>query len=76
MKRVHGLDVLKRPCGGTRKVTSYVTDPEKIREGLEQLGLSGEAPKMVKARRPAQEEIFDRTPDSDGVDPPSPDHAA
>jgi len=76
MKRVHGIDVLKCPCGGTRKVMSYVTDPEKIREGLERLGLSGGAPKIAKARRPAQEEIFDQTPDSDGVDPPSPDHVA
>ena len=57
-------------------MTSDVTDPEKIREGLEQLGLSGEAPKIAKARRPEQEEIFDRTPDGDGVDPPSPDYAA
>ena len=57
-------------------MTSDVTDPENIREGLEQLGLSGEAPKIAKARRPAQEEIFDRTPDGDGVDPPSPDYAA
>jgi hypothetical protein len=63
MKRVHGIDVLKCPCGGTRRVTSYLTDPEKIREGLEQLGLSGEAPKIAEARRPAQEEIIDRTPD-------------
>ena len=76
MKRVHRIDVLKCPCGGTRKVKSYVTDPEKIREGLEKLGLRGEAPKIAKARRPAQEEIFDRTPDSDGLDPPSPDYAA
>ena len=43
MKRVHGIDVLRCPCGGTRKVMSYVTDPETIREGLERLGLSGEA---------------------------------
>jgi hypothetical protein len=76
MKRVHGIDVLKCPCGGTRKEIGYVTDPEKTREGLEQLGLRGGAPKIAKARRPAQEEIFDRTPDSDGVDPPSPDDAA
>jgi hypothetical protein len=64
------------PCGGTRKVVRCLTDLEKIREGLERLGLSGEAPKIAKARRPAQEEIFDRPPDSDGVDPPSPDYAA
>jgi len=53
-------------------VTSYVTDAEMIREGLERLGLSGEAPKSAKVRRPPQEETFERTPDSDGVDPPSP----
>jgi hypothetical protein len=76
MKRVHGTDVLRCPCGGTQKVIGYDTDPEKIRQGLEQLGLSGEAPKIAKARRPAQEEIFDRTPDSDGVAPPSPDYVA
>jgi len=76
MKRVHKVDVQKCPCGGKRKVVGYVTDREKIREGLERMGLSGEAPKIAKARRPAQEEIFDRTPDSDGVDPPSPDDAA
>jgi hypothetical protein len=52
----------------------YLTDPEKIREGLERLGLTGEVPKIAKAERPEQEEISDRTPDSDGVDPPSPDH--
>ena len=85
MKRVHKIDVLKCPCGGRRRFVGYVTKPDKIREGLEELGLSCEAPKIAKpvpsqsvegARGPAQEEIFDRTPDSDGVDPPSPDYAA
>jgi hypothetical protein len=76
MKRVHGIEVLKCRFGGTRKATSCLTDPEKIREGLERPGLSGEAPKIAKARRPAQEEIFDRTPDRDGVEPPPPDDAA
>ena len=76
MKRVHKIDVLKCPCGGRRRFVGYVTEPEKIREGLEELGLWSEAPEIAKARRPAQEEFFDRTPDSDGVDPPSPDYAA
>ena len=76
MKRVHKIDVLQCPCGGKRKVTRYVTRPEKIREGLTRLGLWREAPKVAKARRPAQEEMFDRTPDSDGVDPPPPYFAA
>ena len=76
MKRVFGLDMLQCPCGGKRKVRSYVTTPEKLREGLERLGLWSQAPKVAKARRPAQEQMFDRTPDSDGVDPPTPDFAA
>jgi hypothetical protein len=31
--------VPKCPCGGKRKVVRYVTDPEKIREGVERLGV-------------------------------------
>jgi hypothetical protein len=50
--------------------------PEKILEGLEKLGLWSKAPPLAKARRPPQEEFFERPSDADGVDPPPPDFAA
>ena len=68
--------MLACPCGGQRRFVSYVTEPEKIREGLEKLGLWSEAPPLAKARRPPQEELFERRSDADGVYPPPPDFMA
>jgi hypothetical protein len=39
MKRSWGIDPMNCGCGGRRKVVAYLTDPKKIREGLEKLGL-------------------------------------
>jgi hypothetical protein len=76
MKRVRKVDVLQCFCNGRRKVVGYVMGWENIREGLEKLGLGTGTPEVAKARRQPQDELFDRRPDSDGVDPPSPDFAA
>jgi len=51
LRRVYQVDMLACPCGGKRRFVSYVTEPEKIREGLEKLGLWSEAPPLAKARR-------------------------
>ena len=64
----------ERACSS--RTGGYVSEPEKICEGLEALGLFCEAPKVAKARRPPQVELFDRRSDADGVDPPPPDDAA
>jgi hypothetical protein len=76
LKRVYQVDVLACPCGGKRRFVGHVTEPTMIREGLEKLGLWSEAPKVARARRPPQEELFDRRSDADGVDPPPPELAA
>jgi hypothetical protein len=73
MKRVHGLEVLKCPCGGTKKVKARVRDPQKARERLVELGLWKEPPRVAKARGPPQGEFFDRRSECDGVDPPAPE---
>jgi hypothetical protein len=76
LKRVFGVDVLKCPCGGTRKAKACVRDPEKARETLQELGLWKEPVQVAKARGPPQGEFFDRQSGCDGVDPPAADHAA
>ena len=76
LRRVHHVDMLACPCGGKRRFVSYVTEPEKIREGLEKFGLWSEAPPLAKAREPPQEEPFERRSDADDGDPPPPDFAA
>lgn len=59
-----------------KRRSRLVRGPEKIREGLEKLGLWSEAPPLAKARRPPQVELFERRSDADGIDPPPPDFAA
>ena len=76
MRRVFAVDVLKCPCGGTRKVKACVRDPEKARETLQELGLWKEPVQVAKARAPPQGEFFDRHSSCDGVDPPAADDAA
>jgi hypothetical protein len=77
LRRVHGVDVLRCPCGGTRVVTAFVDDPEVLRVVLGKLGLPCEAPAVAKARGPPQQEFFDPVgPDGYGVDPPSPEFVA
>jgi len=84
LKRVRGLDMLKCECGGLRRIVRYLSNREKIREELEKLGLWKEPPEVEApvpstvegARRPAQEEFFDKLPQADGVDPPAPYDAA
>ena len=76
MKRAWGIDALACRCGGQRKLVRYVTNPEKIREGLASLGLSSTGTQVAKARPSPQAEMFERSPDADGVDPPSPDFVA
>jgi hypothetical protein len=75
-RRTHGLDVLQCRCGGIRKIKSYMTNPKRIRQELEKLGLWSQAPQVARARRPAQGEMFEPAPDAYGVDPPAPDDAA
>ena len=68
--------MLKCECGGLRKVVRHLTDREKIKEELKKRGLWKEPACAATARRPAQEELFDELPQTDGVDPPAPDDAA
>ena len=39
LRRVHRVEVLRCPCGGTRVVTAFVEDPKLAVEVLEKLGL-------------------------------------
>lgn len=52
LKRVRDIDALACPCGGRLKFVEVVTEAERARELLEQLGLDSSAPPVARARCP------------------------
>lgn len=52
LKRVYDLDALACPCGGRLKFVEVVTDAERARTLLEQLGLRAAPPPVARARSP------------------------
>jgi hypothetical protein len=56
LKRTYSFDVLSCPCGGTRRVVEFVTDPEAVRITLEPLGIPTCPPPIPSARDPAWEQ--------------------
>ena len=62
LKRVSDVDALACPCGGRLKFVEVVTEADRARQLLEQLGLDRSAPTVARARSPT----FD-------FDPPPPD---
>jgi hypothetical protein len=58
LKRTHDLDALACPCGGRLKFVEVVTDADRARALLEQLGLASDAPPVApvaRARSPTSE---------------------
>lgn len=55
LKRTFSFDVLACPCGGTRRVVDFVTDPDTVRRTLARLGLPSSSPPIARARDPASE---------------------
>ncbi len=62
LKRVHDVDALACPCGGRLKFVELVTEADRARHLLRELGLDLAAPMVARARSP-----------TDDFDPPSPD---
>jgi hypothetical protein len=52
LKRTYSFDVLTCPCGGTRRVVEFVSDPQAVRVTLERLGLPTRPPPVARARDP------------------------
>jgi len=52
LKRVYDLDALACPCGGRLKFVEVVTEAERARALLEQLGLHAATPPVARARSP------------------------
>jgi hypothetical protein len=63
---------------GTGRRNEGGQQAQQLQGSQHQVGGSvrSEAPPPAKARRPPQEELFERRSDADGVDPPPPDFAA
>jgi len=62
LKRVYDVDALACPCGGRLKFVEVVTEADRARQLLGELGLDLTAPKVARARSP-----------TDDFDPPPPD---
>lgn len=54
LSRVYGHDVLRCPCGGRRRVLTFLSDPAVIAKTLAHVGLAG-ADTDVRARPPPTE---------------------
>lgn len=52
LKRTYDLDVLSCSCGGRLRVVELVTDAERVKELLEQFGMSTKPPPIARARSP------------------------
>jgi hypothetical protein len=63
LKRVHDVDALACPCGGRLKFVEVVTEADRARRLLEQLGLDLAAPPVARARSPTGD--FDPPPPDD-----------
>jgi hypothetical protein len=62
LKRVHDVDALACPCGGRLKFVEVVTEADRARDLLRELGLDLTVPPVARARSP-----------TDDFDPPPPD---
>jgi hypothetical protein len=63
LKRVYGVDALACPCGGRLKFVEVVTEADRARHLLDQLGLDRTAPAVHRARSPTLD--FDPPPPDD-----------
>ena len=73
LRRVWGVEVLRCPCGGRRKIAAVVSHPEVAAQVLEALGVHAEAPPLAKARAPPAQLGFEPPVDDPGIDPSWPD---
>jgi hypothetical protein len=55
LRRVHLIDVLVCPCGGTRRLLAAIHDPDSIQKVLGAMGLSAEVPVPAAARAPPRQ---------------------
>jgi hypothetical protein len=63
LKRVYDVDALACPCGGRLKFVEVVTEADRARELLGELGLDLSAPTVARARSPTDD--FDPAPPDD-----------
>ncbi len=58
LRRVHGVEVLNCPCGGTRKIIAFVDDPKVLPELLARLGLPTRGATPREGTRPAAKGVL------------------
>jgi hypothetical protein len=73
LRRVFLVDVLRCPCGGTRKVVAFVKDPALAKATLKKLGIPFQPLVLAKGKDPPSQDHFDLGPAYDGADPSYPD---